>query len=555
MAPTQAFVPLPDSDREPLGGATSTGSVDSGAQVEITVVVRPRPGGDPRAAAAALATQPPGARTVLSREEFARQHGALDTDLEAVADYARSTGISVAWTDASRRSVGLVGPAGAMGAAFGVTLERFELPSTSSYRSDSGRSASGVSTASVRAYRGHRGPVHIPAHLDGIVQAVLGFDDRPQAQPRLAPLVEQGGPAALATSYTAPTLAQLYAFPTSTDGSGQTIALIELGGGFDNANLQTYFSSLGLTPPRVIAVGVDGGSNQPTGSPTGPDGEVQLDIEVAGAVAPGATIVAYFAPNTDRGFLDAITTALHSTSAPASVISISWGGPESSWTNQAMQSFDQAFADAATLGVTVCVASGDRGSGDGVGDGLAHVDFPASSPHALGCGGTSLHASGGTITSETVWNDASGAGGGGVSAVFPLPVWQQHANVPVSANPGAGTGRGVPDVAGDADPATGYRVRVDGTDTVYGGTSAVAPLWAGLVALLNASMSGPVGYLNPTLYGLGTASGVTRDITQGNNGAYQATTGWDACTGWGSPIGSALLAALLGSPTGHNTPA
>jgi kumamolisin len=259
-------------------------------------------------------------------------------------------------------------------------------------------------------------------------------------------------------------------------------------------------------------------------------------------VAPKASLVVYFAPNTDRGFLDAVTSAVHDTTHRPSLLSISWGGPESSWTQQAMTALDGAFQDAALAGVTVLCAAGDDGSSDGLKDGKAHADFPASSPHALACGGTRLEASGNAIASEVVWNDPGhGATGGGVSDVFPLPDWQRASHVPVSANPHGGPGRGVPDVAGDADPATGYEIRVDGRNTVVGGTSAVAPLYAGLLARINQRLGKPVGFLNPVLYG---ASGVCRDVTEGSNGAYAAGPGWDACTGLGSIDGAALLRTL-----------
>ncbi len=212
------------------------------------------------------------------------------------------------------------------------------------------------------------------------------------------------------------------------DGAGECIALIELGGGYRPQDLQTYFSGLGVPLPTVTAVSVDQATNQPTGDPDGPDGEVMLDIEVAGAIAPAAAIAVYFAPNTDAGFLDAVTTAIHDEVRKPSVVSISWGGAESTWTQQAMTTMDQAFQAAAAMGITVCVAAGDGGSTDGVSDGSNHVDFPASSSYALACGGTSLQANGTTIVSEVVWNDgnpASGAGGGGVSTFFALPSWQQ----------------------------------------------------------------------------------------------------------------------------------
>jgi kumamolisin len=347
-------------------------------------------------------------------------------------------------------------------------------------------------------------------------------------------------------SFTPPQIAQLYDFPTGVTGSGQCIALIELGGGYRRTDVNAYFAKLGLSiPPKVRSKSVDGGHNTPEGDPNGPDGEVLLDIEVAGAVAPGAKLVVYFAPNTDAGFLDAILSAIHDARNAPSVISISWGGPESDWTLQAMQAMDQAFQDAAALGVTVCCASGDDGSSDRVADGRAHVDFPASSPYALGCGGTRLESTGSTIASEVTWNEnGHGATGGGISDVFALPSWQIGAGIPPSVNPGKHVGRGVPDVAGDADPFTGYQVLVDGKVFVIGGTSAVAPLWAGLIALCNQHLGHAIGYLNPVLYNLSKSSEAFHDITTGNNGAYSARAGWDACTGLGSPDGVKLLSML-----------
>jgi kumamolisin len=296
---------------------------------------------------------------------------------------------------------------------------------------------------------------------------------------------------------------------------------------------------------------VDGGSNAAGQDPQGADGEVLLDIEVAGAAAPGASQVVYFAPNSDRGFVDAVTTAVHASPTPT-VVSISWGQSEDSWTGQARTALDQAFADAAALGVTVTAAAGDNGSGDRVTDGKVHADFPASSPHALACGGTSLrvNTATGAVSAETVWNDGShgGATGGGVSDAFGLPGWQASAGVPGQAGTGQ-AGRGVPDVAGNADPATGYQVLVDGQSTVVGGTSAVAPLWAALICRLAQATGKSFGLMQPLLYA-GVSAGTTtagfRDITQGNNGAYQAGPGWDACTGLGVPDGSALVTRLGG---------
>jgi kumamolisin len=384
----------------------------------------------------------------------------------------------------------------------------------------------------------------LPKELDGIVDAVMGLDNRPAARPHFRRRRDADARATQPGSFTPTALASLYDFPDG-DGDGECIAIIELGGGFRTADLKKYFSEIHIPAPKVTAVSVDDGQNQPTGDPGGADGEVMLDIEVAGAVAPRANIVVYFAPNTDVGFLDAIAAAIHDTNNKPSVISVSWGSPESSWTQQTMTAFDQAFQAAALMGITICVASGDNGSSDG-GSGL-NVDFPASSPHALACGGTSLRAANGSIQSETVWNDGPGGGatGGGVSAVFPVPTWQQGLQVTNSrGHKSALTSRGVPDVCGDADPVTGYVVRVDGSDTVIGGTSAVAPLWAGLIARINGARGSAVGYINPQLYQ--NASSLN-DIVDGNNGDYSASEGWDACTGLGSPDGKKIAGVLSAS--------
>jgi kumamolisin len=403
--------------------------------------------------------------------------------------------------------------------------------------------------------------VYVPSALEGIVQGVFGLDNRPAARPHFRRKRELGGfwAHALSVSYPPTEVATLYNFPSgAVNGAGQCIGIIELGGGYTARDLNQYFHRLGVPMPQVTSVPVAGGRNHPTGNPNGPDGEVMLDIEVAGAVAPGAKIVVYFATNTDQGFLRAINRAAHDQVHRPSVISISWGGPEASWTQQSLTAFDQAFQATATMGISVCAAAGDGGSSDRVPGRLAHVDFPASSPFVLACGGTSMQASGGAITSESVWNDGpqGGGGGGGISDFFPLPSWQTSAGVPPSVNPGGRVGRGLPDIAGNADENTGYRVRVDGVDTVIGGTSAVAPLTAGLIALLNESLGVPVGYLNPLLYNtLGKGAGF-RDITNGNNdltglvGGYRAGPGWDACSGFGSPDGSALLAGLTAPKEG-----
>jgi len=453
----------------------------------------------------------------LTRAAFTQKYGASAESLKLVKAFAKEFGLKVeTGAKPGPRTVQLTGTASAMQKAFGVTLTQHgEL-------------------------RVREGSIFLPAELEGHVEAVLGLDNRPQAKPHIR---LRRSEAAAGTSYTPPQVAQLYGFPAKASAAGQTIGVIELGGGYRAADLTAYFKTLGLTAPKVTAVLVDKGKNSP-GKSSGPDGEVMLDIEVSASVAPGAAVAVYFAPNTDQGFIDAVTTAVHDTTNKPSVISISWGGPESTWTAQSLAALDAACQAAATVGVTITVAAGDDGSTDGVTGTANHVDFPASSPHVLACGGTKLVGTGSTITSEVVWNELSsneGATGGGVSNVFPLPTWQANAGVPKPTV--AAGGRGVPDVTGDADPVSGYSVRVDGSTLVIGGTSAVAPLWAGLIALANAQNKKNAGFINPTLYAAG-AKKAFRDITQGNNGGFSAGPGWDACSGLGSPVGTAVIAAL-----------
>ena len=516
------------SHREPMLNARDVGKADTGERLEVTVLLKRSHADEFDARISKLASGDT-SDGFLSRDAFARRYGARDDDIDAVEKFTADHDLAVVAKCPERRTVILSGTVAQFGQAFGVDLRQVAHPNGT--------------------YRGRTGEIHLPDDLGEIVEAVLGLDNRPQAVPHFRTrrihqniLRATASAAAAAASFTPDQLAALYDFPQG-DGTGECIALIELGGGYRPQDLTTYFAGLGIAEPVVTAVSVDHGKNSPTGNPSSADGEVMLDIEVVGAIAPKAKIAVYFAPNTDAGFIDAVSQAAHDTVNKPSIISISWGGPESSWTGQSMTALDQALQAAAAMGVTVCIASGDDGSSDGASDGGDHVDFPASSPFALACGGTSVQASATAIIGEVVWNDAGGGStGGGVSSFFALPTWQTGLNAKRADGTSAVLAkRGVPDVCGDADPETGYRVRVDGQDTVYGGTSAVAPLWAGLLARINQAKGKPVGFINPLLYKNAAA---LRDITSGANGDFTAATGWDACTGLGSPKGSAVAKAL-----------
>jgi kumamolisin len=520
----ESFVPLAGSERTAISGVQDLGPVDEQERIEVTMVLRRR---------AELPDELVFSPEVISPTELADTYGADPADVELVRQTLSGFGLEITETDEASRRMKVAGTAATLGQAFGANLRQ----ARSSHPGGSGEAD----------HRYREGALQVPAALDGIVTAILGLDNRPQVR---AHFRAADAAAAKTTSYTPPQVAQAYQFPASTDGTGQTIAILEFGGGFSTSDLQTYFSGLGLSVPSVTAASVDGGSNAPGSDPTGADGEVLLDIEVAGSVANQAAQVVYFGPNTDQAFIDSISDATHASPTPT-VISISWGGPEETWTAQTRTAMDQALSDAAALGITVTVAAGDNGSSDGETDGSNHCDYPASSPYALGCGGTRLEASTstGAISSETVWNDGSGGGatGGGISTLYPVPSWQASAGVP-AASVSTG-GRGVPDVAGNADPQTGYQVLVDGKQNVYGGTSAVAPLWAALIARLAQSTGKSFGLIQTQLYaGVTAGQDVAgfNDITTGSNGAYSAGPGWDPCTGLGSPSGTDLLNRLNG---------
>jgi kumamolisin len=527
--PDVSLRPLPGSERAPAPEVSAAASpLPADTRVQATLVLRRRGGADAASLDAAAVAG------TLTPDELAAGYGAAPEDVALVTATLAGLGVEVLTVDAPSRRVQVAGSAALLGRVFGTTLDAV--------------TSHGPGGAAL-PHRHRTGGLSVPADLDGVVTAVLGLDDRPQARAQYRPATTTPGAAqgGAPAAFTPLQLATVYRFPAGLDGTGQDVAIIELGGGFAQTELDTYFTALGITGPTVHAVRVDGATNTPGADPHGADGEVLLDIEVLGALAPGATLSVYFAPNTDAGFLDAISQATHATPTPTAM-SISWGQSEDAWTAQARTAFDQAFTDAAALGISVTAAAGDDGSTDRATDGRNHVDFPASSPHVLACGGTRLttNPATGAVTSETVWSNGTGHGatGGGVSDTFPRPAWQSVVSVP-------GTGRGVPDVAAVADPQTGYRVRVDGQNLVIGGTSAVAPLWAALIARLAQGTGHRLGLLHPTLYRRATPTTVPpwfRDITTGTNGAYTATPGWDPCTGLGVPDGTTLLTTL------HTTP-
>ncbi len=537
-APPAGYERLTGSERMPRVGYRAVGPAPGEEHVRVVVKVRPQTAPpDP----AELGALPPSERPApATHDEHAAAHGAAQADVDAVVAFAREHGLAVEEADAPSRLVVLTGTVDAMSRAFETTLERYEPEDASVHH---------------HPYRGRIGHVHVPAHLEPVITALTGLDDRRQVRPR--PLAAH---AAQEVRYAPSDLAQIYDFPAQLDGSGQTIGLLEFGGGFKDADLDVFFEQMRLPRPSVTPVSVDGTPNAP-GSEA--DGEVVLDIEVAGGAAPGAAIVVYFAQFTDAGWVESLTKAIHDRRHRPSVISISWGWSELervgqfAWTRQVLAEVDTVLKEAANLGVTVLVAAGDDGSTDGLSDEHLHVDYPSSSPYVTGCGGTTLRIRDGR-RHEVVWGDGTraqggGSTGGGVSDVFPVPAWQAGVQSQRSGIAGL-VGRGVPDVAAVADARTGYAQYMDGQWFTDGGTSAVAPLYAGLVARCNQQLAASgrrVGYITPLLYGGLGASDAFHDIASGSNAtlprrpdAYAAHAGWDCCTGWGSPNGARLLARL-----------
>lgn len=502
------------SDRSAPENARLVSAAPKDEMLEVSIYVKPADDTDD------LLTQGPQQSPSVAFEREARgAHRADPASLAAVIAYAAEKGLAVEKHDPARRLVKVRGTVAQMEAAFGTKLNTFSGPQG--------------------AFRARTGSLSLPKGLAGHVEAILGLDTRPMAKPRLKLAMPH-----VVGGHLPNQIARLYDFPKNKTGKGQCIAIIELGGGYRDSDTQMAFAAMNLPAPKVIPISVSGGANSPGDEA---DGEVALDIQVAGAAAPDATLAVYFAPNTTQGFVDAITRAVHDQQNKPSVISISWGSAEENWTGQGLSAMNSAFRDAAKSGVTVLAASGDNLATDSMTDSAAHVDFPASSPYVIGCGGTLLDVAVGSIKAETVWNSQGSGTGGGVSAHFPPPAYQQNAGVPNSVSSDL-PGRGVPDVAADADPASGYRIVLNGLTGPIGGTSAVAPLLAGLVALVNEGRQ-PVGFIHPLLYG---NPGAFRDITQGDNRdgglGYDARQGWDACTGLGVPVGSKILSIFEGPP-------
>lgn len=344
-------------------------------------------------------------------------------------------------------------------------------------------------------------------------------------------------------------ITERYRFPKGLSGKGECIGILAFGGAISASDLTRYFEQIGHAPDlRFEILGTSDKPNQNSRH----DVEVALDIQLAGGLAPGARIVTYFAHGNEKGWVDALDWAIHDRKNQPSILSISWGAAEDFWQPATLHALNELFCEAVHLGITICAASGDDGCAQDS-DGFCRVNFPASSPFVLACGGTSTEAS----HREVVWNVRNqGASGGGISDVLPRPGWQNplpalSSPMPRRRNPNF-QGRLVPDVSSLA--SQGYAVYVGGRyQNRIGGTSVVTPLWSALIARLNEGLRRrglpPIGHFHPRLYQDRSIQQAFQSVTSGHNDpfsskGYQAGPGWNCCAGWGIPDGTKLLEAL-----------
>jgi len=531
-------VVLPGSHRPAHGDRVH--DADPQAQVEVTL--------DLRAPKLPNANELP--QKALTPAEFARRYGSSQEDADKVKEVLERYGLKVQETSLPTNSMRVSGSVAAMNSAFQSKLGIYRSP------------AQGL-------YRGRQGDLEIPAELAGIIEGVIGLDERQVAR-RKAANPRRAAVAPTLSPVTPADLESRYNFPPG-DAAGQTIAIAEFGGGYFASDLTAYCAKQQRPVPNVIPVPVNAPAytlRQIQQLPRADQQdalddavEVMMDIQVVAGLCPGATIVVYFASFDQKGWVDLLNQVIAGQPALPVSLSVSWGLAEDDpdWSAGALDAINQRLNAVALLGITVCVSSGDDGSGDQVNDGRAHVDFPGCSPFVLSVGGTMLT----DPSTEVVWWEApgrrtrkgGGSGGGGVSVFYERPTWQ---NVQIqSLNAGSIDGRVIPDIAALAgDPL--YDLIFMGADQPNGGTSASAPLWAALIARMNANLPAAKQqrFLTPLLYGNGptgqpVGAAGCRDITVGNNISrpqpavgYQAGTGFDAVSGWGVPIGTALLGAL-----------
>ena len=563
---------LKNSQRPQAKGAQLIGPLDLTEKLQLTIVVRRRVGSPPLSDPSYWTRTPFAQRKHLSRDEFAATYGASEDDISRVVAFARSQAFAVVAASAAKRTVIVSCAVEAANRTFGVELQRY---------------ANGGET-----HRGHEGSARIDAEMAPIVEAVLGLDNRRLGRRR------GGGSGGSGTALTPTQVAQAYSFPNYNPANPQTIGVIEFAAGYKTGDVTTYVSDAVGKPISPASIVTAYGTNSPYTADdiSAHTLEALLDIDVAASGAPGATIAVYFGAGfnnegdngpvpSETGWHNVLSAAIMDNRNNPSVLTISFGEAEPAWPMGAIAAISSLFQSAAMMGITVFAASGDDGASDDPTAGEdwpgLNVDYPGSDPWVTCCGGTLINQL--SPLQQTTWNDSSGATGGGVSVYFTdnsqYP-WQSNIKIGNIQPPG----RAVPDIAGNASNASGYdlivlgnrasQTGVNGSQDYFvgllAGTSAVAPLYAALIAIINSNMKittsgntrNTVGYLNPYLYQYGSSNpDVFFDINDGGSNTYNGVQGynsgkgWDACTGWGSINGDsfALVLGVAQVPGGCST--
>jgi hypothetical protein len=589
MATSTRSSPLAGSQRPRPSTHVLVGPADATQQATATLVVRRKPGAPELPDMNYWQNTPLRKQRILSVAEYTRIYGASPEDLATVAASFSSLGMTVLNSHAGRRTITVQGTVVQMNAAFEITLNMYNAPLPSSRLN-----RSNVEPAGTQRHLGYDGQLTLPAAVSGLVTAVVGLDNRCVGKPG-----GSSGSPQNSNSLQVPTIAEYYNFP-NLQVPDQTVGVIapsdpptatkqRLSGYLKTDITEYYFPNLTdtaySTPPASFNdIGLTVGANSYTNSTstidsansTGFAQEVTQDICTSTTIAQGCNLNVYFTELSENGLLVCLNRILIPETEPQPTVvtcSFNFFGTDGSIgsptdTSSPAYLMSEQFRQLASLGVNVFLISQDEGSNAGDHDGKTHVVYPGSDPWATCCGGTVVGdvQTGPPLTfEEYVWSDAglsnpiggfAGASGGGASATFPIPPYQAAAGLTqiVDTSNNKSSNRFVPDVAGMVSYSGFYLNGVPYPD--FTGTSCVAPLYAGLFAVLRSALGVAFGFLNPILYEL---QPLINDITVGNNdpadgsGApyYLAAQGWDACTGLGSIDGTKLLngiASLLYSP-------
>jgi len=539
--------------------------IDDNKLILVHLLVRPRP--STTKSLAECAAEISKTRNFMDHQTYLNAYGADADDMAKVKQFAQSYGLMVNDIDFMRRTVSLSGRTADMNRAFGVSLD--------------------IHDDAQHVFHSYTGQISVPYNLKDIIVWVWGLHTKPLGSQQYAGCFDNE-PA----SYTPPQMAEFYDFP-ALDGDGTCVGVLEIYGGYKQSDMEIYFDKLGIPMPDIVDVGPN---KWGVGEAYWGNFEVTMDVQIVASVLPKAKTAVYFSGATNDidttawTYFKLISMGLFDQVNQPTVLTMSWGLPENLpnvWTKPEAIILNELIMVGAILGITICLPSGDSGSifpyGNQMFNAPSLAYFPASSPWALSCGGTTIRTEQGKITKEIVWNRLGqhmnltyvetaeetavstgfpynlGATGGGVSMYFDLPDYQKNADVPlyevinysnfVFSDPQCFAGRGVPDVAAAADFLTGYQFCADGVWRSGGGTSAATPLWAALLTSIVQGLGGcRLGFINPLLYELQIDKNthIFNDIVEGNNGGFAAHPDkkWNPCTGLGTPRGNALLQAL-----------